>query len=116
MVDPFKTAAIQERIKKMGALVLLVAFLCAFYYLKFGTLVTEGRTVKAEVLRIGTYPAARVAGGDLPILSVRLPDGSIRDVRATWPDVNSCTPGRSISIVQQGTALQVGVPGCDTKH
>lgn len=116
MIDPFQGAAIQERIAKVVALALLLALLCAIYFLQFSTVVAEGRPVKAEVLHIGTYPAGRAAGGDLPILSVRLPDGSVRAVRATWPDVNNCTPGRWISIVVHGTAVQVGVPGCVATH
>lgn len=64
------------------------------------------------MLRVGTRAVARVAGGDLPILTVKLPDGSVRDVQATWADVDRCRPGRSISLLQQGQALQVARPGC----
>ena len=99
-----------------GALVLLAALVFAISYLDFGLAVTEGHAVKAEVLRLGTRPAARVSGGDLPILTVRLPDGSIRDVQATWADVNGCKAGRSISLLQRGNALQVGQPGCISVH
>ena len=99
---------------RAGALALVAAFLFAVWRLQFGTVVTDGRVVKAEVLRLGMHPVAGVSGGDLPILTVRLPDGSIRDVEATWTDVNDCKPGRWISLVQQGIALQVGQPGCMT--
>jgi hypothetical protein len=99
-------------IVKAGVFVLGAALLCAVSFLRFSTVVTSGRVVKAEVLRLGTYPAGRVAGGDLPIFTVRLPDGSIRDVQATWADVNGCKPGRWISLLQDGLALQVGQPGC----
>ena len=97
-------------------MVLLAGMLCAIAYLEFGSVVTNGRVVRAEVLRLGARPAARVAGGSLPIVTVRLPDGSIRDVQATWADVKDCKPGRWLSLVQQGTALQVGRPGCNTEH
>ena len=83
-------------------------------YLKFGTVITDGRAVEAEVLRLGTQPTGSVAGADLPVLTVRMPDGSVRQVQATWADVNACKPGRSISILQQGTAVLVGRPGCNT--
>ena len=99
-----------------GALVLLVALIYAKAYLNFGNVVTDGEVVKAEVLRLGTRPVARVAGGELPILTVRLPDGSVRQVKATWPHVKDCKRGRWISILQHGTALQVGTPGCYTAH
>lgn len=101
---------------KVGALGLLCAAILASSYLKFGMAVPDGRVVKGEVLRFGTYSAGRVAGGDLPILTVRMPDGSVRDVPATWPDVNNCLPGRWINLVQKGTAVQVGRPGCNATH
>jgi hypothetical protein len=99
---------------KAGALIALTGFVVVTGYLKFGTVITDGRAVKAEVLRIGTRPTGGVAGANLPVLTVRMPDGAIRQVRATWADINDCRPGRSISIIQQGTAVMVGRPGCDT--
>ncbi len=114
MVETSETVVVQEHIKKAGGLVLLVALACAISYFEFSGVVTGGTDVKAEVVDFGMVPAGRVAGGDLPILTVRLQDGSIRAVRATWADVNNCMPGRWISLVRNGTALQVGVPGCNT--
>lgn len=114
MADPFRNVALQRRIIAAGALVLLAGLIVAVSYLDFGIPVGNGQLVRAEVLREGTRPAADVAGGDLPILIVRLPNGSARDVQATWADVNGCTTGRSISLLQQGNALQVGRPGCVT--
>jgi hypothetical protein len=116
MVDPLETFIIEDRIKQASGLVLLLLAACALAYLKFSTVVTNGGVVKAEVLHVGMYPAGRLAGGDLPILTVRLPDGSTRVVRATWQDVDHCAPGRWISLLQNGTALQVGVPGCNAAH
>lgn len=116
MVDPFEADVIRERITNAAALVLLFGFICAISYLEFSTIVTNGNPVEAKVERVGMRAAARTAGGDLPILTVRLPDGSIRDVPATWADVNDCVPGRWISLLQQGTALQIGRPGCNSTH
>lgn len=84
----------------------------AISYVRVGTPITNGHEVQAKVLRIGTYPAGRVAGGDLPILTVRMKGGAVRNVQATWADVGGCETGRSISLLQQGDALQVGRPGC----
>ena len=112
MPDPFRSAALRSRATAAGALVVVAALIFAVSYLDFVPAVTDGHVVKAEVLQLGTRPASRVAGGDLPVLSVRLPDGSVRDVQATWADVNGCKPGRSISLLQQGSALKVGRPGC----
>ena len=99
---------------KAGALIILTGFVILIGYLEFGTVITGGREVKAEVLRLGTRPTGSVGGANLPVLTVRMPDGSIRQVKATWADVNDCKPGRSISILQQGNALVVGRPGCNT--
>ena len=76
MTDVFRTAALRGRIIEVGGLVLLAALIVAVSYLEFGTLVANGHIVKAEVLRVGTHPVADVAGGDLPILTVRLPNAS----------------------------------------
>jgi hypothetical protein len=116
MTDPFRTAALRGRVIAAGALVLVAALIFAASYLDFGMPITNGRELQAEVLRVGTHPAARVAGGDLPILTVRLPDGTVRDVQASWADIGGCETGRSISLLQQGDALQVGRPGCAIAH
>ena len=116
MTDPFRTVALRGRIIAAGALVLVIALILAVSYLDFGMPITDGHEVQAEVVRVGTRPAARVAGGDLPTLTVRLPDGAVRDVQATWADVGGCKIGRSISLLQQGEALQVGRPGCVGAH
>jgi len=116
MTDPFRTVALHGRIIAAGALVLVAALIVAVSYFDFGIPITNGHEVQAEVLRVGTRPAARVAGGDLPILTVRLPDGAARDVQATWADVVGCKTGRSISLLQQEHALQVGRPGCVIVH
>jgi hypothetical protein len=114
MTDPFRPVAVRARLITAGALIGLTAFVVGFGYLKFGTVMTHGRVVKAEVLHLGSRPTGGVAGANLPILTVRMPDGSIRQVPATWGVVNDCRPGRSISIIQNGTAVLVGRPGCDT--
>jgi hypothetical protein len=116
MTHPFRLVVLRGRIIAAGALVLVAALIAAVSYLDFGMPITRGHEVQAEVLRVGTHPAARVAGGDLPILTVRLRDGAVRDVQATWADVGACKTGRSISLLQQGDALQVGRPGCVIAH
>ena len=112
MVDPFRTVAIRERIAQGLGLALLITVICVVSYLLVRPYVTEGRIVRAEVLRVGMHSVGDGQGGDLPILTVRLPDGSIRQVTPSWAAVNDCMPGRWISLLQRGTALQVGPPGC----
>jgi hypothetical protein len=116
MTDPFRAVAVRGRIIAAGALAVVAALVVGVSYLDFGMPITHGHEVQAEVLRVATRPAARVAGGDLPILTVRLPDGAVRDVQATWADVGGCKMGSSISLLQQGDALQIGRPGCVIAH
>src|SRR5260221_14294595 len=112
MVDPFRTVAIRERAAHAVCLGALIAFICALSYVFVRPYVAEGRIVRAEVLRVGMHPAAEGMGGDLPILTVRLPDGSVRQVTSSWAAISNCIPGRWISLLQRGTSVQVGSPGC----
>jgi hypothetical protein len=116
MTDPFRAFALRSRMIAAGGLVLVTALIVAVSYLDARIPVTNGHEVQAEVLRVGTHPAARVAGGDLPILTVRLQNGAVREVQATWADVGGCAAGRSIALLQQGAALKVGRPGCVITH
>jgi hypothetical protein len=89
MTDPFRAVAVRGRIIAAGALAVVAALVVGISYFDFGMPITHGHEVQAEVVRGATRPAARVAGGDLPILTVRLPDGAVRDVQATWADVGA---------------------------
>ena len=111
MIDPFQADARRERITQAVGLVLLIALLCALALFWVRTDVSNGRVVEATVVRLGNYPDP-LGTGDSPILTVRLPDGSIRQLRASWPAVDRCAPGSKVSILQRGTALKVGYRGC----
>jgi hypothetical protein len=111
MVDPFRTEGHRERVTHLAALAVLVCFVCAVFFLWMRADVSDGNEVTAVVVRLGTYPDP-LGTGDSPILTVRLADGSVRQVRASWQAVNGCQPGRAISILQRGTAVQVGLRGC----
>lgn len=113
MVDPFRTTAIRERSTQVFLVALLVAGTCLGSYLMVRPYVTEGRIVRAEVVRVGMYDTGEAAGGNLPILTVKLADGSNRQVTSSWAAVKDCAPGRWIALLQRGTALQVGRPGCE---
>jgi hypothetical protein len=114
MTDSVKRIIFRERIHQTIGLCLLVvlALLAAPLLFWPPTYVTDGQVVDATVVRIGTYPVAGSYGGDLPILTIRLPNGTIRQVRASWSTAGDCLPGSKVSIVQRGTALQVTLRGC----
>lgn len=94
----------------------VAGLLCAGWFLQVRSVPSDGTALTVEVLRFGMMPAIPAAGGDRPILTVRMPDGSTRDVLATWADVDDCRPGRLISLVQHGTALRIGKPGCQAPN
>jgi hypothetical protein len=96
---------------------LLAVVLGGFTYLQFGGgKVASGRLEKAEVLRLGTYPTGSVKGANLPIITVRLPDGSEWDVKTTRAEVSGCELGDFISVLRRGDGLQVGQRGCTKKR
>jgi hypothetical protein len=112
MTDPLRTLAIRELLAQALWLAVVIAFICASSFLYLELFVTDARMVRAQVLRVGMYPAGDGAGGDLPVLTVMLPDGSIRQVRPSWSAVDDCMPGRWISLQQRGTFLKVGLREC----
>jgi hypothetical protein len=112
MTDPFRTVAIRERLVQALWLAVLIAFIGSGSLLYVELFVTDARMVRAQVLRVGMYSAGDSSGGDLPILTVMLPDGSIRQVTPSWSAVDNCLPGRWISLQQRGTFLKIALPGC----
>jgi hypothetical protein len=111
MVDPYKAIRRRERTTQVVGLLLLIALLSLLTLDWVRSDVRDGENVMAVVERFGTYPDP-LGTGDLPILTVRLSNGSIRQVRASWSDVQRCARGSNVSLLQRGTALQVGLKGC----
>jgi hypothetical protein len=114
MVDPFESIVVRERAKQVVALGLLFALALFGALLAFWpqTYVTDGELVEGSVVRVGTYATGGANGGELPILTVRLPNGSIRQVKASWRTAGNCLPGSEVPLLQRGSALQVGLRGC----
>jgi hypothetical protein len=114
MADPLKSITVRERAGQAVAIGLLLVFalLAALSLFWPPTYVSDGRVVEATVVRIGTYAVAGSLGGDLPIITVRLPNGSIRQVKASWSSAGDCMPGDHVPLLQRGTALQLGLRGC----
>ena len=115
MRDPLRSIIFRERARKAVCLGLLLLFALVAGVSLFWppTYVTNGQLLEATVVRVGSYPAGKALGGELPILTIRLPNGSIRQVRASWSTAGECMPGSRVPIVQHGIALQVGLSGCE---
>lgn len=96
-------------------MILLIALLGLLTLFWVRTDVSDGRNVEAVVERVGTYPDP-LGTGDSPILTVRLPDGSIRQLRSSWPAANACVAGSKVFLIQRGTGLKVGLRGCYSEH
>jgi hypothetical protein len=113
-MDPLRSIIRRERVLRAAALIVLIAMALLAALLKFWppTYVTDGRQIEGTVVRLGTEPAGEGYGGDLPILTVRLPDGSVRQVRGSWATAGRCKRGERVPLVQRGTALQIGLRGC----
>ena len=84
MADPFRSLVTRDRIVAAIALCLLLGLTVAVSALAVWPPNTEGELINAEVVRLSTYPAPEGMGGDLPILTVRLPDRSMRQITPSW--------------------------------
>jgi hypothetical protein len=115
VADPLRTFAIRQRAIQALWLCLLIICVGAISYFLVRPYISEGALIKAEVVRVESYPVSAAMGGDLPILVVRLPNGSVRQVTSSWEVVDDCMPGRWITLLQRGPALRIGPPGCRKK-
>jgi hypothetical protein len=111
MADVFLEQIRRERLHAAGWLVVLLIFLAVLAFGLSRMLNPEGRLVEGQVERFGTR-ATDI--GDLPVVTVRLPDGSIRQVETSRALVKGCSRGDRIELVQRGTALRVGIRACNS--
>lgn len=111
--DPFQPEALQERLTRAGGLALLIAFGGGLLFLALNKGARDERPIEGVVMRVGSY-AHEV--GDLPIVTVRLEDGSTRQLRARRAAVEGCEQGSNISLLQKGSHLRVGMQGCTMAH
>ena len=108
--DPFKDEGLRARLTIVGGLFLMALFLGVAFLLPGGTATFQGeRPLDGRVTRVGTYAFET---GDLPILTIKLPDGSLRQLQTSWAAAARCSPGSSISLLQKGMRLRVGLTGC----
>jgi hypothetical protein len=111
MKDPFKAHANSERLKFVFVMILLLVPVTALAILLDPTKGGGGDEVQAEVLGFGTRATLR---GDQPLLTLRLPNGSIRQIPASRKAVQGCKKGSRISLIQRAGFLGVGIRGCYT--
>ena len=104
-----KTAAVRERLTAslwIFALVALIAIISAVASIEWNP---SGRLVEAHVEQFGVRADHY---GFQPLLTVRLADGSKRQLLASRLDKGVCRRGDKVALVQRGSALTVGVRGC----
>jgi hypothetical protein len=97
--------------QRLGALLWPVALLALVAFLGLVANVEwspNGRLIEAHVEHLGVR--AKPTGFE-PLLTVRLPDGSRRQMRA--PGLKgACKPGDKVPLLQRGAALTIGARGC----
>lgn len=111
MAEAFSEHVRRERLKSAGWLIVLLIFLAALAYGLSWVMNPEGKLVEGRVERFGTR-ATDI--GDLPVVTVQLPDGSVRQVETSRALIKGCSRGDRIALVQRGTALRVGIRACNT--
>ena len=109
MTDPFRTLAKTERLKAVLWLLVLAVFLAVFAFLLSRVWDPRGQLIEARIERFGVEATKY---GNRPIITVRLADGSIRQVLTTRTFVPVCKQGDRITLVQRRTALSVAVRAC----
>lgn len=109
MADPFRAHIRNERLRAALWLLLLLVPLAALVFAYNRASGAGGELIEAEVVRVGSRATET---GDEPVITVRLADGSIRQVLARPNAVVGCKQSDSISLVQRGVSLRVGVRGC----
>jgi hypothetical protein len=109
MADPLRREAAKERLRAALYLLLLVIPLAAVAFYAAWSTTGSPKQINAVVVRIATYADYT---GDLPVVTVRLENGSVRQFPTSWAAVSHCKPGSKISLVETQNRLRIGLPGC----
>ena len=104
-----KTLALRERLTSLLWVFALIALVAVVGLVANITWNPEGRLVEAHVEQFGVRADNF---GFEPLLTVRLADGSKRQVLASRLDKGACRRGDKVALVQRGSALTLGVRGC----
>lgn len=109
--DPFRPTW-SERLRGSGGLwVSLGLAVFAISAVTVVLLVSSGEPtqVEARLIRFGSQATEL---GDVPILVVRLEDGTLRHVRARRADARACRVGRTVRLLRRGVTLRIQPGGC----
>jgi hypothetical protein len=108
--DPFRFESSREWLTTAGVVLSLLAIVVAALFSEYSYVFRSAQPFDAVVTKVGMRPAGYE--GDAPILTVRLKNGSIRQVMAPWSAVKWCEPGSTVSLIENGRGYRVGLRGC----
>ena len=113
VADPFASEVRRERLSWLVGFLALCLLLGVLVWLALRTDFRGAATIEGVIVRVGTYAHET---GDLPILTVRLDDGSTRQLRARRAAIIGCAKGSTIELLQQAGRFRVGPRGCRQKR
>ena len=107
-VDPFRQSW-SQRLAPSWKLAVLAALLIGMVAVAARTLTAASTRVDARVIGFGSYATEE---GNLPILQVRLGDGTNQQVRVRRSDVGACRVGSAVHLMRRGSLLTLAPGGC----
>lgn len=107
-VDPFRQTW-SQRLAASWRLAALAAVLMAVVAVAARTLTAASTRVEARLVRFGSYATD---AGSLPLLIVRLSDGTDQQVRVRRSDVRACRVDSTIHLMRRGSLLTLAPGGC----
>ena len=110
-VDPFRRSWREWLVElaRSWKLFALAIFLVAAIAAVFVVVTRTPERVEAQLIRFGSLATDE---GDKPLLLVRLPDGTVRQVLARRSDVRLCRVGQTIHLLRRGSLLTLQPGGC----
>ena len=106
--DPFGQSW-GELLAKSWKLAALLVVLSTIPIVALRTWMMIPSTVEGRLLRIGSVPSDI---GDIPILVVRLRDGTIRQFTVSPSNVYSCRVGNPVQLIRRGALITLPQNGC----
>ena len=104
-----KTLSVRERLTSWLWIFAFVGLLAIIGVVASITGNPRGRLVEAHVEKFGFRADSN---GYWPLRTVRLADGSTRQVLASRLWKGACKRGDKVALMQRGSALTVGIRGC----